>query len=379
MPRKHRSVAHQFADLEPHTRAGLVDATGLARATVEQRLDELVGGGWIEPAGAPLATGGRPAEAFVIKPSRGALLVADVGSSHSRIALTDFTGEIKNVNDVDLDIADGPDVVLGTIRDEFASLLRNSGANSESVLGVTIGMPGPVEVTSGKVVRPPTMPGWDGIRIPDHFHDFGDRPLVVDKDANLMALGEHRHAKGAFNDALLIKMGTGIGAAIIMNGELYRGAQGMAGDLGHIPSPQSGAVCRCGQRGCAEATSSAWAISAELRKSGHESVRTSADVVALASRQDAEAIALLRDAGRVLGVVAAYTVSIINPDTIILAGDLAAAHGPVIAGMKEAIYQRSHPLATQDLRITTSKLGAIAGLTGAACAAIDAVLEKTGI
>jgi predicted NBD/HSP70 family sugar kinase len=165
---------------------------------------------------------------------------------------------------------------------------------------------------------------------------------------------------------LMIKVGTGIGCGIIANGEIYRGAQGAAGDLGHIPySGEAGPICRCGNIGCVEAYAGGWALLRDLRALGHD-VRSSADVVRLIRAGQPDAVRLARQAGRVLGQAISDAVSFFNPSLVVIGGRLAHADEPLLAGIREAVYRRSLPLATRDLQITTSRLDQRAGMTGLA-------------
>ncbi|WP_161958577.1 ROK family transcriptional regulator [Ornithinimicrobium cavernae] len=360
------------------TRAQIVARSGLSRVTVTQRLNALVEAGYVVVQPSTARTGGRPAEVLALNPHRGRLLAADVGSSHARLGLADLTGKVVDHLDLDLNVDDGPDPVLSTLDEAFSQLLAQSNVEPATVLGVGVGMPGPVEYSTGRLVSPPTMNGWDGVDVRAHFARSFGAPVQVDKDANIIALGVQRVLDPPVEDVLVVKVGMGIGCGIISRGAILRGAHGAAGDLGHIPRP-GGELCRCGQHGCAEATAGGWAIAARLRDSGHADVHSSADIVALASRRDAQALALLRAAGQRLGEVIAEAIGVVNPALVVVAGDLARAEEPLMAGVRERVYQRSHPLATRDLQIITSPLGAEAGLRGAAYLASDVALEPSRI
>ncbi|WP_256840557.1 ROK family transcriptional regulator [Ornithinimicrobium faecis] len=360
------------------TRAQIVKRSGLSRVTVTNRLNALANAGYVISQPSTARTGGRPAEVLALNAHRGWLLGADVGSSHARLGLADLAGRLVDHTDLDLNVDDGPGTVLSLIDDAFSHLLSRRNLDTRAVLGVGIGMPGPVEYSTGRLVSPPTMNGWDGVDVHAHFTRSIGAPVQVDKDANIIALGVQRVLDPPVQDVLVVKVGMGIGCGIISRGSILRGAHGAAGDLGHIPRP-GGDLCRCGQHGCAEATAGGWAIAARLREGGHHQVRTSADIVRLAALRDPQALPLLRAAGQRIGEVVAEAIGVVNPALVVVAGDLARAEEPLMAGVRERVYQRSHPLATRDLQIITSPLGADAGLHGATYLAADLALDPRRI
>lgn len=348
------------------SRAELVRHSGVSRGTVGARLDALTGAGIIVPADRVRRTGGRPGEGLRINPGAGVLLGADVGSSHTRSGITDLAGTVLATHDRDLDIDEGPDVVLGRVLADFHDLLIQVGRSPADVMGVAIGIPGPVENETGEVVYPPTMRGWNGVIVPTLFREaFGDAPVAVDNDANLIALGEYRALSRPLSDVVVVKVGMGIGAGIIANGRIVRGAQGAAGNLGHLPR-RGGALCRCGQYGCAEATAGGWAIARELRSLGRADVRTSADILELAARRDADAVTLLGAAGHRVGDALTDLIGVLNPARVIVAGNLGAASVDLLEGIRQRVVMNSHPLAARGLTVLPAALGAHAGLQGAA-------------
>lgn len=360
------------------TRGQVVELSGLSRVTATHRLEGLVRSGLVRPEADDRSTGGRPAAVFDLAEDRGRLLVADIGSSHARYGIADLSGRVLTALDEDITIDDGPDKVLSGVVAAFEQL---AAAAEPPVLGAAIGVPGPVDQRTGRLVSPPTMRGWDGIDVPALIGRHVDGPVVVDKDANLVALGVHRAMRASAvpgaDDLLVVKVGMGIGAGIISRGQVLHGARGGAGDLGHIPHPD-GPRCRCGQHGCAEASAGAWAIAARLRDQGHD-VRTSSDVVALAVSGEPDAISALREAGRRIGDVVVEAVGVLNPAMVVVGGDLAESGDLLVDGVRERVFERSHPLATTDLEVIASPLGADAGLLGAAQMAADAALSPARV
>jgi predicted NBD/HSP70 family sugar kinase len=364
---------------EAMTRAELVRATGLSRATLAQRLEQLLQHRLVVVESAP-STGGRPARRFTFNPRAGVVLAADLGATHGRIAVADLAGTALASQAVELAVADGPEAVLPRVLEVFDELLAKSGEASGDVWATGIGLPGPVDFASGKPVRPPIMPGWDDFDVRAWFAGRLPGPVLVDNDVNVMALGEFWRSRRVGVDTLLyVKVGTGIGAGLIAHGEVFRGARGAAGDIGHVrvESPRD-VVCDCGNENCVEAVASGRALARDLRDQGLSAVNTR-DVVELVTAGNTRAIQAVRAAGRHLGQVLAMAVNLLNPEVIVVGGDLVDAHDQLLAGVREVVYQRSTALATQSLRIEESQLGQDAGIEGCIVLALEALLVADAI
>ncbi|WP_026366065.1 ROK family protein [Promicromonospora sukumoe] len=362
-------------DGRPRTRADLAAVTGQARSTVAARIDLLMAAGLIAPAGEATSTGGRPPATFAFAPSARVVLGVDLGATHARLALTDLASTVLAQRDLPLVITDGPDLVLDRVAESGAELLREAGRSATDLAGVGVGLPGPVEHATGKPNNPPIMPGWDNADVPAILGARFHAPVLVDNDVNIMALGEHRAAWPDVADLLFVKVATGIGAGIIADGALRRGAQGSAGDIGHVAVPGvTDVVCRCGNVGCLEAIASGQAVASRLNGAA-----SAADVVALVRAGDVNASQAVRQAGRDIGAVLATSVSLLNPSMIVIGGILADAGEHIVAGIREVVYQRSLPLATQHLRIVTARTGTQAGVLGASAMAVDQALSSDAV
>ena len=363
----------------PRTKSELVDLTGLARTTVVSRLEALVAARLIGPAGEGTSSGGRPPTRFVFNPAFRLVLGADIGASHAAIAVTDLAGTVLARHSEDRDIAAGPEDTLRWLVENGRRLIAELERKENELAGVGIGLPGPVEHESGRPVNPPIMPGWDGYDVPGFVRRELNVPVLVDNDVNIMALGErHVHWSGEDN-LLFIKLATGIGAGIISSGRLQRGADGTSGDIGHIRVPDGDDIpCRCGNTGCLEAVASGPALAAKLRHHG-VSAANGGEVIDLAWQGNVEAIHALRQAGRDVGEVLAICVNIINPSIIVVGGSLARAGDQLLAGAREAVYRRSLPLATRQLRIEQSRAREDAGIIGASCLVIEHILSPAFI
>jgi predicted NBD/HSP70 family sugar kinase len=359
------AVLRLLLDGQPRTRAELIDLSGLARSTVTGRIEALLASGLVVPSGEAASTGGRPPARFRFNPTARLILAADVGATHVSVALTDLTGEILDRSTTRLNIAEGPEVVLSEVARMGRVLLRAARRSVTDLAGTGVGLPGPVEHSTGRPNHPPIMPGWDSYDVVGRLSREHLGPVLVDNDVNIMALGEHAGEYADVEHLLFVKVATGIGAGVISGGRLHRGAQGAAGDIGHIQAPGHDEVCRCGNTGCLEAVASATAVAGQLRAAGLEP-SSSLDVVDLVRAGNTIATRTIRQAGREIGTVLAAAVSLLNPSVIVIGGSLSQAGDSLLAGIREAIYARSLPLATTDLRVVTARSGQDAALRGAA-------------
>lgn len=366
-------------DGRPRTRSELVAITGQSRSTIASRIDRLTAAGLIAPAGESSSTGGRPPATFAFNPGGHVVLAVDLGATHASLAVTDLAGTILAQEEGPLAVAEGPERVLGWVVSHGLSLVQSAGRGAIDLASVGIGLPGPVEYSSGRPINPPIMPAWNDVDVPGILTRSLGVPVLVDNDVNIMALGEHRTAWSHVSDLLLVKVATGIGAGIISDGALRRGAQGAAGDLGHIAVPGGAETpCTCGNVGCLEAIASGQAIADSLRAQELQA-RTSSDVVALVRSGNIVASQAVREAGRHIGSVLAGCVSLLNPSVIVIGGILADVGEHLLAGIREVVYRRSLPLATEHLRIVAATTGAMAGVLGASAMAADAVLSPAAV
>ena len=366
-------------DGQPRTRAQLAESSGLARSTITARVETLMRLGLVVPVGDAVSTGGRPPSLLAFNPAARVVAGVDLGASHARAAVADLSGTVLAEQRTDLDIAAGPDRVLGWVTETIHALLETAGRNRGDLVAIGMGLPGPVEHSTGRAINPPIMPGWDRYDVPGHVQRELAVPVEVDNDVNIMALGERHAHHPDVDDLVFVKVGTGIGAGIISGGTLQRGAQGTAGDLGHVRVPRADGVwCRCGNEGCLEAIASGAAVATALRGSGLEAA-DGADVVALVRAGDRTAVQAVRQAGRDLGEVVAMLVNLVNPSVVVIGGSLATAPEHLLAGIREVVYQRSLPLATEQLQLLPSAAGERAGVLGAAALAIGRALSPEAI
>lgn len=350
----------------PRTRAQLAELTGLARSTVASRVENLIASRLVTPAPDAVSTGGRPPSQVVFNPSGRIVLAIDFGATHGMVALADLSGAILTSVSKTVSIAEGPVPVLDWAIEAARLLIRQSRRPAVDLIGIGIGLPGPVEHSTGKPTSPPIMPGWDRFDVPAYMRQTFDVPVLVDNDVNLLALNEHATAWPDRSELLFVKVATGVGAGIISNGRLLRGAQGSAGDLGHVRVPFTRETPRHGaQDADLEALASGPAIATTLAATGITAA-SSDDVVELARAGNPIVLEAIRQAGRDLGEVIATCVNLLNPSVVVIGGSISRVGEHLIAGVREVVYQRSTPLATQHLTITQSQAGAIGGARGAA-------------
>jgi predicted NBD/HSP70 family sugar kinase len=373
-------VLRLIRDGHAATRSEVMAVTGLSRSTITQRLGTLLQAGLlVEGPRQGQSSAGRPPTALSFNERSGVVLAADLGATHGRLAICDLGGGSLIEREEPQRIADGPERVLAWLATRFDELLGEAGLGRNDVLAMGVGVPGPVDVARRRPASPPIMPGWDGYPVADELGERFGTDVVLERDAQAMALGEHRRHYSRLPDMVFVKVATGIGAGIISDGRCLQGSHGRAGDIGHIRAiTPSEIVCTCGNVGCVGALASGSAIVRDLRAVGYD-IATCADVVELVASGDAEAARHVREAGRLLGVALAAVVSIVAPTLLVVGGEMAEAAEPLIAGIRESVYQRSAPAATRELRIVTSRLGPRAGVVGAATLALDHVLAPANV
>ncbi len=325
----------------------------------------------VRPAGDAQSSGGRPASIFAFNETAGVVAVGDLGQTGCHLAVCDLRARPLAELAAPLSIEQGPEAVLGWVKERFTELLDDAGRDWHDVLGMTIGLPGPVDFSTGRPVSPPAMPGWDGVDVPSLLVDVTAAPVLVDNDARIMAFGEHRAARRTEQHMIFVKIGSGIGAGLIVDGQVVRGDRGAAGDIGHIVvDPDATEVCRCGNVGCLDAVAGGWAIAKRMG----DVAPTPPDVVRLAREGHPAATGQLRRSGRLVGAAIADAVNLLNPTAVVIGGKLAQADEQVFAAVREVVYRKATPIASRHLEIALSQLGDMAGVIGAAHMVVDHVL-----
>jgi predicted NBD/HSP70 family sugar kinase len=360
------------------TRGEVLDVTGLSRMTVAQRIDALLQSGLVvegTPAG---ATGGRRPRSLSFNVAHARVLDATVDTTHCRVAVSDLAGEVVADHHVDVEIAEGPARTLDEIARAAAGLLETTSTPRASVCGMGISVPGPVDPESGRPSQPPIMPGWDAYPIADHLQAaLPGVPVLAANDADAAALGEHTFGHPQARALCLVKVDTGIGTGIVIDGRTYHGADGGAGDIGHVRLREhQDAVCQCGAHGCLAAVASGRAVAQQLTELG-VTAHSGRDVGELLAQGNTHAARLTQEAGRLIGEVMATVVCVLNPEVVLVGGALASA--PLLAGIRETLYRLSLPRATRHMTLQLGALGDDAAVVGLTRLVVDDQFSATAV
>ena len=375
------TIARIIANGGEVSRRDMVASTGLARSTVDGHLQVLMRAGLIDDTG--VAAGiqrGRPAQSFRINPDRGVILVADLAVAHCRIAVTSLDKRVLGQRTLDVNVDLGPIVVVETVATAFEELMVELNIPAEQALAISVGIPGPVDSHRGIVVRPPLMPGWDGFEACKFMAERFNCDAIVDNDVNLKALGEARALAGDNLPLLMINVDTGIGGGFVSeSGLLLHGADGAAGDIGHMRvNGESDVLCACGSRGCLSAVASVGAMATRLGNALERSV-TPRELIDMLARGDATTVNTVREVAVILGSAIADLVNFCNPARIVIGGEVTLCTDDVLAQIRSVVYQQAQPLATRNLSVVHTELGDEAGLIGGMISAIEQVLSPRGI
>jgi predicted NBD/HSP70 family sugar kinase len=361
------------------TRTEIGQLTGLSRTAVSARVAALAAQGLVIERDLAPSTGGRPASFVTFNADGGVVLSAAIGRSRTRLAVCNLAGDILAASDIDQEPGLGPDDLMPDIVKRLDALLDDSGLHDEKIYGVGVNLPGTVDRDRGCSLDSPIMSGWDGVPLPPYFAELTSAPVILDNDANVIALAERRGDRQAFDDLLVLKASTGLGAGIIAGGSLQRGAVQAAGEFGHNKTPAAaGLPCRCGDTGCLEAIAGGWALVRALQADGR-AVGHLRDVVELAHSGDPDARRMIRDSGRHVGEVLAHAVNLLNPAVLVVAGDMAGAYDIFVAGLRETLYGNATALATRVLQVVPSTYGDRSGVVGSATMVLDDVLSPAAI
>jgi glucokinase-like ROK family protein len=369
------------------TKPDLVEFTEFSRTKVTTCVDSLLSKKIIQLNGSGDYTGGRRSKTFSMNGKLGLVAGVDIGATSIDLVLSDFSGNMIGRNGEPANVREGPRVILTRLCELLKDLLRENNLRCENLSGIGIGVPGPVDFSLGTLVSPPIMPGWDGYPIVSTIQEqFPYANVVVDNDVNVMALGETSRGAGRGVDNLIfVKIGTGIGAGIICGGKIYRGTSGCAGDIGHICVNKNGPICHCGNTGCLEALAAGPAIAERGVKTALDGSSPvlmkyyennggklrSEDIGDAAREGDTSAIEIIRESGQKIGEVLASLVNFYNPSMIVIGGGVSNIGNLLLSSIRQAVLNRSLPLATRDLQIVFSAIGSDAGVMGLTTLAMD--------
>jgi len=370
------------------SREALSQRLALSRTHANSVVAGMLDQGWLDRSGQRESSGGRRAETLCLHASLGVLLCADLGATSIEVAVLSLDLAVLERRGEPIDVRSGPALVLSRIRALMREVLAARQLKPRDVLAIGMGVPGPVDFATGQLVEPPLMPQWDSFSIRDDLRAEYEAPVWVDNDVNLMALAELWRLKRELANFLVVKVGTGIGCGVVCHGEVYRGANGSAGDVGHICVDPAGPRCHCGNVGCVETMAGGPAIAREATeaaragRSAFLSERLAAggaltpEDVGHASRAgDAIANQIVQRAGNSIGQMLASVVNFFNPSHVFVGGGLTRIGPLFLASLRQCVYQRSLALSTRHLEVGYTPLGDQAGLIGAGVLALQETLR----
>ena len=355
------------------SRAVIAHGTGLSRSTVSSLVADLQAEGLVVERGASDqgdALPGRPPVLLALDPAAGAVLGIDFGHRHVRVAVSDLSrtvlAEGMRAHDVDHDAAGALDDAAALVE----QVLAEAEVSADRVIGVGMGLPGPIDHDRGALRLSSILPAWADLDAAAELERRIGLPVEVENDANLGALAEVTMGAGRnARHAVYLRVSSGIGAGVIIDGRLHRGARGTAGEIGHVLVDEAGAICRCGNRGCLETVAAGPALVELLQRSRGEEL-TVGEIIELAQRGDAGCARAIADAGRATGRAVAALCNLLNPETVIVGGDVGMAGELFLEPMRAAIERYAIAPAVADVSVVAGVLGERAELLGALALAI---------
>jgi glucokinase-like ROK family protein len=360
------------------SRVEIARRMGLTRAAVTAIVNDLMQTGIIREAGGISVHSGRPPVVLEIDPNRGFVAGVDYGATHLTILIADLGAHILQETEISIDINSGPQDCISQADRLLRELVAKAGLELSDLNAIGVGVPGPIVSDAGIVLAPPIMPGWDRFPIRETLVKLWGCPVSLSNDSELGALGEWAAGAGRGEQNLAyIKIGTGIGAGLLLEGQIYRGVTGSAGEIGHLTIEENGPLCACGNHGCLEAIAGGRAIAEQAREIAQKDQRselasikpvesiTARDVASAARLGDLAAQQILTRAGTYVGIAIAGVVNMINPGMVIIGGGVAQSGDILLEPIRLAVQRRSLPAATRAVRITNAMLGRRSSSMGA--------------
>ncbi|WIY81877.1 ROK family protein [Propionimicrobium sp. PCR01-08-3] len=350
------------------TRSEIARATELSRPTVDERVTALTRLGLARATTARNSTGGRPASSIEFAAERFISLCVDIGERYARVAFVAFGGKIIAQQAIPIDLTVASDHLLSNVVVAATELQDGLKPEQRQIAGVGVGVPAPVDYPGGRTVGWSVMSGWSGFDIAGYFRDIFGVPTFVDNDVNLLLLAESETVLTDVEHVLFVKIGQGIGSALKISGAIDRGADGAAGDIGHVHvAGREDIICRCGKRGCLEALAGGWALARDFaaRESSYAGI-DAGEVADVIQHGTPLVMDLVHEAAQRVGEAVAVATSLLNPQAIIIGGRVGCASDQFVAAVRSVVYERSLPLATRKLSILNSQLDDTGGVRGAA-------------
>ncbi len=386
-------ILNCFREASPLSRARLAEMTGLNKTTVSSLVKELIARKFVREMGLGSSGGGRPAVMLELNPEAGCIIGLEIGVDFILALLTDFRAHLLWRQREDTDQAEGQEVILAKALTLVWQAIAAAQSTHRPVLGIGVGVPGLVDVSSGTLLFAPNLK-WYDVPLHDVFSRQFDVPIFVDNDANMSALGERYFGKArGSNNFIYLSLGVGLGGGIVLNGQLYRGIGGYAGEIGHMTIVDDGERCNCGNRGCWETLVSQTAVIRRVRRAieaGNPSLvselvegrldRISIPaIVQAAGKGDQVAQQAIEETGTYLGIGIANLINAFNPEWIILGGVMSLASDYLLPAIERTIEQRSLVWARRMARVTASSYGVDACVMGGVALVLHDILSRPGL
>jgi predicted NBD/HSP70 family sugar kinase/biotin operon repressor len=369
--RNRRLVLEAIQTRRADSRAQIVRATGLSRTTVSSLVQELLADGVLvelperASSSLPEPNGGRPAISLALHPDTGTVVGVHLRHDGVRVALTDLNGTVLREEQRDGDVDHEPAGSLAYVAHTAHEIIEESGVDPARVVAMGIAVSAPVRLGSHALSLPSMLDDWNDIDIAARLRELTGLPVHVGNDANLGAVAEWKFgAARCVDDVVYVMLADGVGAGLILRGELYEGATGASGELGHVAVAGDGYICRCGNRGCLETVAGSRAlIDALAHTRGPQT--TLADVLTLSTSGDPGAQRVIVDAGRAVGRALAGICTVLDPRMIVIGGKVAAAGVPLLDGIRDVLARSLPPVTNQGIQVVAGELGDRAEVLGA--------------
>ncbi len=373
------------------TRAELSRISGFSRSTITLNADKLLGLGiLIEEK--PKGTGGKPKKrkSLMIRKDRGVFVGVELDAYRCEVGLCNIMGELLSSTTFGVDFLLGPDEILRSIIICIDVLQVGVTQEENTILGIGVGLPSPVDFEAGYAVHPAFMPGWHQWPIKDKLEKKYNCPVFVDNEVNTMGLGEaHLSKRYREKNLLFIKIGTGIGAGLIINGEIYRGNSGLSGNIGHIQIDCRSEQCKCGKIGCLEAIAGEWALREKAERLATEGKSTIlakqysakglldlSDIKEAVTNGDRETLFLLQETAYVVGTMIGRLVQFFDPKAVVLGGEQVSFGPQYIDYIRSGILKQATPWVKSDFEVNISKFGDKIGVIGSAMLCISSLISS---
>jgi glucokinase-like ROK family protein len=377
----------------PITRSYICEQSGYSRSTVSLNCDKLLDSGLIVEEGIMSGNGKGKRTKLKINGDAGLIIGIELGATSCEIGLCDLSAKILDFNSSPVDISLGPDPILAQIYHRIGEMLSPPGISKMKLLGICMGLPSAVDYQRGTAIYPAFMPGWHQYPIREILQTRYRCPVFIDNEVNTMALGEYSLGmERKYKNLLFVKAGTGIGAGIIVNGGIYRGQTGFAGNIGHLQMEGHPDICQCGKKGCLEAIASGTAIAnrakqliaggrSELLREACEKTGeiTAKEVKYAADHGDAACSQIIREAGTILGELIGKIVVFFDPSIVIIGGGLTGFGPSYLSFIRDGVLSQSIPWINPEFEVKESTFGDKSGVIGSVMLCIKELVSGGAI